>query len=119
MDQEYYGAASRLAQKTLGGIFQPLTSVVAVGVGAGKVIGANPNRITLVIVNAGTTTITLSPNPAVVSLQGIILVSQGSSMSLDYQKDADIPSVEWYGISSAIGGSVFVFEEVQAFAGGA
>lgn len=109
-----YGAAARAAIRELGGIFTPQVTPVAIGVNAVPVVPYNPNRIGLVIVNTGTSIITLSPLPNPTTGVGLLLITNGSSISLNWHDDGDVVASNFYGIGSAAGGSVFVFEEIQA-----
>lgn len=113
MDVMSYGAASRAAIRELGGIFRPQRSVVSVGILQVLAVPYNPNRIGLVVVNAGTTNITLDSEPGIVAGTGLLLLGNGAVMSMNMRDDADVVSAAFYAIGDIAAGSLFVFEEVQ------
>lgn len=117
MEAEYIGAASRAAQRALGGIFTYQPTVVPVGLAAVVACPYNPNRVTLQIINVGTTVITLTPSAGPTSGTGILLLTNGSSVTLNYQEDADLPASAFYAVGNLAGGSLYVLEGVQAFPG--
>lgn len=115
MVQEYYGAASRAAQRELGGIFVPRESVLAVDLATVPVVGYNADRIGLVVMNIGTTNITLRTTSPITLGQGILLLGNGAQMTLNWHDDVDIVAQPWYAIGDIAAGSLFVFEMVRAF----
>lgn len=112
---EYFGAASRAAQKELGGIFRPRETAVPVGTTQVSAAPYDSNRIGLVITNTGTTNITLSTQTGVVAGVGLLLLGNGAVMSLNYKDDADLVAAQFYAIGDVAAGSLHVFEMVQAF----
>lgn len=113
MDAQSYGAASRAAIRELGGIFTYLPSVQAIGIAASQPVAYNPNRITLQVVNVGPTIVTLSPLQGPTSGSGILLLNNGSAMTLNWHDDADLVAQGFYGIGNLAGGFVYVLEGVQ------
>lgn len=115
MVQQYSGAASRAALQQLGGIFTPKETTVAVDTTAVAAVSSDPNRIALTVTNTGTTNITLSTNPSVISGVGLLLLGNGASMTLNWRDDADTVAAGFYAIGDLAGGSLHVFESVESF----
>lgn len=109
------GAAARYVDSVYGGTFKPTQNQVAVSLQAVAVRQANPNCVSLTITNTGVTNITLSNIPGTVSGQGILLLGNGATMTLNCAEDAESPTFPWYAISDVAGGSVNVWESEQAF----
>jgi hypothetical protein len=86
----------------------PLVSQVAITVT--KVIAANPNRLGLVITNAGANTVYLSPKNTVAVGAGIVLVPTGGAASFKWDIDFELVASEWYGIASGAASNVNVLE---------
>lgn len=119
MDASLLGPASRYAQRELGGLFMPRNEVVSVGASVVVATSADPNCISLLFMNTGTTNITISNDPTIVAGTGILLLGNGSSFSVNYKEDGDAPSFPYWALSDAVGGSLFVARVVQAFKGSA
>lgn len=115
MDINLLGPASRYAQRELGGIFVPRFDTVVVGTAVVVATTADPNCISLLFLNVGTTNITLGFEPGVVSGTGILLLGNGSSFSVNYKDDGDAPSFQFWAVGDAAAGSLFVARVVQAF----
>lgn len=117
MALENYGAASKWAARELGGIFQPKETEIAVGTTAVLAVPSDNNRIGFVLTNDGVSNITLSADPAIVSGTGLLLLGNGSRLAMNYRDDLDGVAGLFYAISDLAGGSLHLFELVQAFSG--
>jgi len=81
-----------------------------VGTTTVRICGTNPNRVGLLIVNTGTTTIYVGPKNTVTSTNGIPLPAGGTSLSLRWDIDMELVIQNFYALSSAAGGKVYVLE---------
>lgn len=104
------GAAAQFVAKEYGGNFRVRQSIQTVGAASVTVAPNDGDRTQLVIINVGTTQITLSFQPAAVLGQGILLLDNGSVYSVNVRDDAIIPAWAHQAISSAAGGSLLVLE---------
>lgn len=108
------GAASRYARREYGADFRTRSAQVAVGVAAVPLLPYDPNRISYVLTNNGTTTITLSRDPGVVSGQGPLLLGNGATLSSNAMEDGNAVAFGWYAISDLVGGSVNTEEVIES-----
>lgn len=115
MALENYGAASRWAARELGGIFTPREKSETIGLVAVEFVPTDNNRIEFRLTNIGTTNLTVSTDPAIVSGTGILLLGNGSSLGLNYREDADGVALRFYIVSDLAGGAAHLLELVQAF----
>lgn len=102
------GAASRFAQREYGGLFGPVETEVAVGIAAVIAAEQDPDAISLLITNTGTTIITLSTRVGVVSGVGVLLLGNGATLTLNVREDGDTVGMRWNAISALAGGSLHV-----------
>lgn len=61
----------------------------------------NPDRITLLFINLGATSVYLNVDANVSSTNGIFLAAGGGSVILLAEEDGELVGFPWYGISSA------------------
>lgn len=78
-----------------------------------KLISANPNRLGLLIVNAGANTIYVSPKNTVAVGAGFVLVPNGGAVSFKWEHDFEFVTNEFYGIASGAASNVEVIEIVS------
>jgi hypothetical protein len=107
------GAVSRYCEREYGAQFTSRETPVAVGVTKANPVPYDDNRIALLVTNTGTTNITMTRDPNVVSGVGVLLLGNGSNMSLNAREDANAVAGQWYAISDVAGGSVFVEETIE------
>src|SRR5437016_2276427 len=100
MAQRPLGAAAEFARLRFGGLTRPITAVTSVGVtGTDRVAPNNPNRIELIVVNAGTDLVTLDWNRPVVAGQGVRL-APGNTVTFHVDDDGDLVGWELFGIGN-------------------
>lgn len=78
-----------------------------------KLISHNPNRLGLLIVNAGANNIYVSPHNTVAVGAGIVLVANGGSISFTWDRDFEFVTNEFYGIANGGVSNVEVIEIVS------
>lgn len=76
------------------------------------IIGNNPNRTGLAIINASTASLYLSFNKDMGLTEGFYIVPSGGMLILNWRDDFDIVGWSWYGIASAAASAVNVVEEI-------
>lgn len=104
------GIAAKFLQGLYGVNFRVRESVVAVGVTPVSAARNVPDRISLLITNTGTTAITLSTRPGIVSGKGILLLDNGSVYSTNVRDDGIIPAWLHFAIGAAPAGELYVVE---------
>lgn len=80
---------------------------------ATKIVGNNPNRVGLTIVNYSSTIKYVSFEQSMGLTQGVYLAPEGGSISLNWQYDFDIVGWGWYGVSAGAAGSVNIIEVIM------
>ncbi len=89
----------------------PLVSQVAATVT--KILPVNPNRLGLLITNAGANTIYLSPKNTVAVGAGQVLVPNGGGISFSWLEDFEFVSSEFYAIGDGGVSNVNIIEVVS------
>lgn len=107
------GAAAQFVAKEFGGNFRVRQAVVPVDAASVTVAPNAGDRVGLIIINVGATTITLSFAPSAVANQGILLLTNGAVYSVEVRDDAILPAWAHQAIGSAPGGSVLVIEVIK------
>lgn len=97
-------------EKEFGGRFDYSLKSVTVGTSVTKVVDHNFERMALAIIQLGSGSLYLSPLRTVSSSEGIALVAAGGSATFTARNDLVLPGVEWWGVGSAAGQTVFVLE---------
>lgn len=96
-----------LAVKDYGGVLLVEQGVVTVGVAVVEVAGGDPERVTMTLINLGTTDIFVSPEVIVSTTRGIRLGANGGGVTMDAKEDGILQTLQWFGISSVAGQTVF------------
>lgn len=104
------GAAAQFTAAQLGGPTSEKETVVATGATPVTACGNDPDRVGLVIINLGANTVyaALAGNPS--ASLGIILNSNGGSLTLNVRDDYSLSTREWSVSSPAGASSVYVLE---------
>lgn len=108
------GALHRLLQAHYGvkTTYNENPTVSQVAVTVTKVLSTNPNRLGLIITNAGANTVYLSPKNTVAVGAGQVLVPNGGSISFTWLEDFELVSSEWHAIASGGVSNVNIIEVV-------
>lgn len=101
--EKQYGVKTSYAEN-------PITATVLTTVT--RLLGNNPNRLSFLIVNMGSSAIYVSPQSSVSSSRGIVLGANGGFLSQIWSEDFDMVGFEWYSIASA-STAVYVIEIFQ------
>lgn len=77
-----------------------------------RVLNFNPNRLSLVMVNSGPNDITVGPRNDIAANLGIVLVKNGGSLSLTWDRDFELVSSEWFAIASGANSNCYSVEVI-------
>jgi hypothetical protein len=86
----------------------PVTATVATS--PTRILAGNPNRLSAVIVNLGTTSVYVGPHNDVSSTKGIYIVNNGGYVSMSFETDFELVSEPWWAISITSTGALYVLE---------
>jgi len=78
-----------------------------------KVMSGNPNRLSFVFTNNSANNIYLSTQNDVASTKGIFVASNGGTVVIQWDRDFELVSSEWFAIASAINSNVFILENIS------
>lgn len=106
------GAAMTYTEAALGGPVNEQESTNFAGLPTLMVIGANPDRVGLVLVNAGATDCTVSTSPTS-AFGGIALAARGGSMTLTLKDDFTLCSRAWFGLTAGGNTAIYVLEYIR------
>lgn len=81
-----------------------------VGVAVTKIVGINPLRVGLTIVNLSGNVVYISPKNNVSAARGILLQPTGGFFSINWRNDMELCILDWYGISTAVNQDIYVLE---------
>lgn len=110
------GAAAEFVAKEFGGRFTVNQRVLTVDAGNVVVAPNDPDRVQLVLLNLGSTSITVSLDKTAVLGQGILLLDNASLYSVNVRDDAILPALQHSAIGSAPAGSLLVLEIIKVSA---
>lgn len=111
-----YGAVEKALQVRFGGLCNYRKATLTVGVAQGVVASNDPERVSLLFINLGAAAIYVAPGVGVSSIAGIRIGPAGGGVSVDIYEDSILPAVEWYAISDAAGGVLFVLQTFREIA---
>jgi len=68
----------------------------------------NPRRVALVIINLSVNVVYVKPGSIATTTSGIRLGAAGGSVSLNWQSDLHLPSLEWHAIASGAASAIYM-----------
>ena len=110
MTSTLYGAAAEFLRERYKGELTEDETSVTVGTAVSTVIGSNPDRLGLLILNLSANTVYVSIDNSVSATNGIRLGANGGSVSLNVTDDGMIQTRTWYGLATGAGSSVYVLD---------
>ena len=110
MPSTLYGAAAEFLRERYKGELTEDETSVTVGTAVSTVIGSNPDRLGLLILNLSANTVYVSIDNSVSATNGIRLGANGGSVSLNVTDDGMIQTRTWYGLAAGAGSSVYVLD---------
>lgn len=87
--------------------------VSTVGVTSQQIMRANPNRLGFVIFNLSVVSLYVSPQSDVSATRGMYVASNGGYISVQWDKDMQLPASEWFGIAGGAASSIFIIENIS------
>jgi len=105
--------------KTYGGLFEVKQYTISTTLHARQAIPANPERVSLTVINVGTAFAQLTPNISNLANGGIILSSNGASVTMNMRDDFVLPTLEWFVQGSISTATLYVIEVNRFNPGGA
>ena len=107
--QPSVGAAQSFIEGEYGGPTEEQDIEKSVGsVTPVKILGNDPERLSVVIVNLGTEPVYVMFDDEVSTSRGIYLAGSGGFVSMDVRNDQTLPTREWFALSSTGTSDVFV-----------
>lgn len=110
---EPIGAAAEFVASNFGGGFVVRDNVIAVGLVPVVVAPNDPDRVALVVVNIGAVAVTINYRENITLNQGIVLLDNGSTYSVNVRDDAILPAWMHAALSSGVGSTLFVVEIIR------
>ena len=110
-----YGAASLYAETEIYGPVTQADGSVDVGTSATRIVGSNPDRVFLLLVNNSTSDLYVRPGSNPTTTLGIFLAASGGSVEVDVRDDGVLPASEWWGISASGTGTLY-YAEMKRYA---
>lgn len=107
------GAARWFTDQQLGGPALEKESSVNVLSTLSVVIGSNPDRVGLIMINQGAQDAFIALTPAVSTSFGIKLFANGGSVTMQVRDDFTLPSRQWYGFGNGGAVSIYVLEQIS------
>jgi len=87
-----------------------MTGTTSVGTSDVQLVENNPGRTNLSVINLSSNTIYLKPQETASSSSGILLTASGGALTMNYNDDLILPTLEWHAIASGSSSNVFVIE---------
>lgn len=86
---------------------------LTVGTSVSQILPNNPNRLGLLFVNNGTSTVFLKTRNTVALNSGIYLYPGGGAFSLRWDIDFELVASSWYGICALANNSIYTLEIIS------
>lgn len=103
-------AALAFVAKEYPGQYEETDQGVTVGTNPTVILQSNPERMSLGIINIGSSDVYISPNSNVTNAKGILLLAGGGSFTCNVRDDLTLPTLQWWCVSTAAGGQVYTVE---------
>lgn len=110
---EHIGAVALFLEKQLFGSFVTRERVLVVATSASVILRNNPERIGYLLVNTGTTSLTLRLGRVITVNEGIVMANAGDTLSVTYIEDGNFPTLEFSAISAVAVGEILALEFIR------
>lgn len=108
------GAVYEYLERVYNGVVVTREQVLSVATTRTDIVGNNPDRVELVLVNTGANSAWVFTTPAAFAQgQGIRLAASGGQMSINIIHDSVLPSLNWFGRADVAAVNIFVLEVVR------
>lgn len=108
MPKKLLGAAAEFVEKELGGPTTETEDVVSVGVSVTAVLGNDPERVSVVLVNLSANVIFIGFDEAVGAARGIRLAAGGGSASWNVREDYTLPLRAVFALATGANSNLYV-----------
>ena len=108
---QHFGAAAEFANRRFGGILAPQDTVVSVGTSQVQILGNDPERVTVLLINMSGNTIFIGFNEQVGSTNGIILTPSGGNVSYNVEDDFLIPTLQVNALAGGAASLLYVLSQ--------
>lgn len=78
-----------------------------------KILNNNPNRVSFLIVNLSGNAVYIAPDNQVSATRGIYLAANGGTVGFQWDRDFDLCSMDWYGMSTVDARSLLILENLS------
>ena len=107
------GAALEVSRRKFGGLVAPVESNPTVGVAAAQLLGANPERVSVLFLNLSANSVYLSPKPNAATTNGIYLAANGGVFSTNADDDGVFPATAFYAIAGGAGSQMYILQMIR------
>jgi hypothetical protein len=87
--------------------------VSVVGTSAVRILQTNPRRLSFQVINLSAANVFIAIDNQVASDRGIYLSPNGGGVTLNWDRDFELCSHEWWAIASAGSSDIYVLENVS------
>jgi len=105
------GAAAEFNNAKFGGILAARDEVVNAGTDVVQVLGNDPERVSVLLINLSLNTIYIGFNESVGSANGIILTPGGGAVAYDVENDFLIPTLQVNALATGANSSLYVLSQ--------
>lgn len=107
------GAAREFSRERFGGSLRIVESFVDIDTATVIAVRQDPDRVALLVTNVATTALTFSFRSPVTIGDGILLLGNGDTLTLNVERDGDTTAWRVFAIGNAAGGRIHVIETVR------
>lgn len=86
--------------------------VSSVGVSASRILRGNPQRVSIVVFNLSANNVYIAPFNDVSATNGFYIAPNGGSVTMQWDRDFEMLSHEWWGIAPAGASNIYVMENI-------
>ena len=108
---EHFGAAAEFSNLRFDGVLAHSNEVVSVGTGQQQIMGNDPERVSVLLINLSANTIFIGFNEGVGSSDGILLGANGGSVAYDVTNDYILPTLQVNAVATGAASSLYVLTQ--------
>lgn len=108
---EHFGAAAEFSNRRFDGILAHTNEVVQIGTSQTQVMGNDPERVSVLLINLSSNTIFIGFNEGVGSNDGIILTPSGGNVAYDVTNDYILPTLQVNAVADGVTSDLYVLTQ--------
>lgn len=108
---EHRGAAAEFSQVRFDGVLAHTNEVISVGTTQQQIMGNDPERVSVLLINLSSNTIFIGFNEGVGSSDGIILTPSGGNVAYDVTNDYILPTLQVNAVADGITSDLYVLTQ--------